>query len=105
MADRLASDVVSFLQSSDESAGLTMVLVCSDGEVKVHRSILSARSHAFYAMLESDMKEKRSGRVEMKDFEKSVVEAMAKFIYTAKIDGKFEDSTPTQFLTSIWWLK
>ena len=88
----LSSDLLSFLQSSDESADLTLVLVCSDGgEVKVHRSILSARSPTFYAMMESDMKEKRSGRIELKDFEKNIVESMVQFIYTAKIDEKFED--------------
>jgi len=52
---------------------------------------MSARSPAFKAMLESEMKEKRSGRVEVKDFRKNIVKAMVQFIYTAEIDEEIED--------------
>ena len=75
--------------NSEESDDL--VLVCVDGEVKAHRSIMAARSPAFEAMLESEMKEKRSGRVKVNDFGINIVKAMVQFIYTAKIDEEIED--------------
>jgi len=87
--DSLFSDLAALLRNSEESGDIT--LVCCDGEVKVHGIILAARSTAFNAMLNSDMMEKRSRRVEIKDFRKSIVEAMAKFVYTAQIDETFED--------------
>jgi len=87
--DSLTSDLSTLLQNSGDSGDLT--LVCSDGEVKVHRIILATRSPAFSAMLESDMVERRSGRVEIKDFGKNIVEALVQFIYTAKVDENFED--------------
>lgn len=86
--ESLSSDLASLL-TSEESGDL--VLVCGDGEVKAHRSIMAARSPAFKAMLESEMEEKRSGRVEVKDFGIKIVKAMVKFIYTAKIDEENED--------------
>jgi len=87
--ESLTSDIASLLLNTEESGD--MILVCGDGEVKAHRNIMSARSPAFKAMLESEMKEKKSGRVEVKDFGKSVVKAMVQFIYTAEIDEEIED--------------
>ena len=87
--ESLSADFGSLLQNSDKS---DLTLVCCDGEeVKVHRIILAARSPAFSGMLESDMQETISGRIEVKDFSKSVVKAMVQFIYTAQIEEEFED--------------
>jgi len=71
--DSLTSDLASLLLDPEESGDL--VLVCADGEVKAHRNIMAARSPTFKAMLESEMEEKRSGRVEVKDFGKSIRES------------------------------
>jgi len=89
--DSLSSDLVAYLlQKSDNESG-DLTLVCCDGEVKVHRNIMAARSPIFNVMLEMDMVEKASGRVEVKDFGKSSVKAMTKYIYTAQIDATLED--------------
>jgi len=86
--ESLFTDFASLLQNSDKS---DLTLVCCDGEVKVHRLIMATRSPAFSGMLESEMEEKISGRIKITDFSKSVVKAMAQFIYTAQIDEEFED--------------
>jgi len=86
--ESLLADLASLLESSDKS---DLTLVCCDGEVKVHRAIMAARSPAFNAMLESEMIEPITGRIEVKDFGISVVKAMAQFMYTAKIDEEFKE--------------
>jgi len=84
----LVSDLDTLLKTS---AGSDMILVCSDGgEVKVHSSIMIARSPVFRGMLESGMVEQSSRRVEVKDFGLSVVEAFVQYLYTAHIGEEFE---------------
>jgi len=88
--ESLVSDFATLFKTS---SGSDMTLVCSDGgEVRVHSLIMTARSPVFSGMLGSGMIEPRSGRVEVKDFASSVVEAFVQYIYTAHIIGEeFED--------------
>ena len=86
--DALTSDLLSLLQNSCSS---DLTLVCPDGEVQVHRLMMSARSTVFSRLLNSDMEESSSGIVKIGDFKIDVVRAMVQYIYTAKIDDSFED--------------
>jgi len=86
--ERLISDLSTLLKTS---SGSDMTLVCSDGkEVRVHSPIMTARSPVFSGMLESGMIEQSSRRVEVKDFDLSVVETFVHYIYTAHIGEEFE---------------
>ena len=55
---------------------------CTDKEFKVHRVILASRSPVFRAMLESDMKEKQSGVVEVSDTTPEVMSDLVAYLYT-----------------------
>jgi len=50
-----------------------------------HKLILSCRSDVFKAMLEADLKENRTGVVEIEDFDFDVMDALVYFIYTGLI--------------------
>jgi len=75
----------------NDSSSSDLTLVCQDGEVQVHRCIMAGRSPVFKSLMESDMMEKKSGRVMIEDFKIKVVRALVLYIYTAKIEDGFDD--------------
>jgi len=84
----LSKDFDSILNDSSSS---DLTLICPDGEIQVHRLILSGRSPVFNSLLKSDMLEKTSGVVKIEEFNIDVVRAMVLYIYTAKIEDTFDD--------------
>ncbi|EEU34843.1 uncharacterized protein NECHADRAFT_55105, partial [Fusarium vanettenii 77-13-4] len=65
------------------TAALSDVLVvCDDQEFQVHRVILSAHSKYFTAELNGSWKESSDRKIQIKDFDVSVVEAMLRFMYS-----------------------
>ena len=67
---------------TDESTS-DVKIKCGIRTFPCHRSILSARSPVFKAMLQADMEERRDGIIEIKDFEPDIVESMLLFMYKA----------------------
>jgi len=63
-----------------------MQIVCKDGIIPVHSSVLSARSEYFQAMLSHDMEERRTGKILKEHLYKSLVLTILEFIYTGKVD-------------------
>ena len=86
--ESLTSDFRSILE---DSFGSDLVIVCPDGEVKVHRCILAGRSQVFSNLLTSNMEEKFTGIIKIEDFDIKVVKAMVLYIYTAIIEDEFDD--------------
>eukprot|EP00092_Neocalanus_flemingeri_P017599 GFUD01019041.1.p1 GENE.GFUD01019041.1~~GFUD01019041.1.p1 ORF type:complete len:328 (+),score=85.76 GFUD01019041.1:66-1049(+) len=86
-----ASLSLDFLALLEDSSLSDITIQNQGGQISVHSVILSARSPVFRAMLRSDMEEKKTGIIKIEDFEIDVVKAMVNYIYTAKIDEKFED--------------
>eukprot|EP00092_Neocalanus_flemingeri_P017600 GFUD01019042.1.p1 GENE.GFUD01019042.1~~GFUD01019042.1.p1 ORF type:complete len:332 (+),score=70.04 GFUD01019042.1:66-1061(+) len=86
-----ASLSLDFLALLEDSSLSDITIQNQGGQISVHSVILSARSPVFRAMLRSDMEEKKTGIIKIEDFEINVVKAMVNYIYTAKIDEKFED--------------
>jgi len=84
----LSADFNSIL---DDSSSSDLTLICPDGEIQVHRLIMSGRSPVFNSLLNSDMLEKTSGIVKIEEFNIEVVRAMVLYIYTAKIEDTFDD--------------
>eukprot|EP00092_Neocalanus_flemingeri_P021621 GFUD01023451.1.p1 GENE.GFUD01023451.1~~GFUD01023451.1.p1 ORF type:complete len:332 (+),score=71.59 GFUD01023451.1:100-1095(+) len=80
-----------FLSLLEDSTSSDLVIQNQGEQITVHRAILSARSPVFRAMLGNDMKEKKTGIIEIKDFEMDVIKAMVHYIYTARIDENFDD--------------
>lgn len=66
-----------------------VTLVIDDQEIKAHKIILASASKVFRAMFNSDMQERESSRVVIKDTEFKVIQSMIKFIYTKVFDTKF----------------
>ena len=65
------------------SKELSDVLIeCQEKKFEAHMVILSSSSPVFRGMFQTEMKEKKSQHVEIKDLEPDVVAEMLKFIYT-----------------------
>ncbi|KAM6513557.1 hypothetical protein FALCPG4_015951 [Fusarium falciforme] len=58
------------------------VVACDGQEFKVHRMILSAHSKYFAKELNGNWKESSEKKIDIKDFDASVVEAMLRFMYS-----------------------
>ena len=58
-----------------------VVLLCQGEEIRVHKSILNARSPVFRAMLQSPMLESTKGEVRIEDADKDVLKEMLSYIY------------------------
>ena len=72
-------------------------IVCEDKTFNCHQLILSARSPVFRAMFKTDMVEKRSQKVEIKELSSEVVAQMLNFIYTGSTNLKIENTPELLF--------
>lgn len=59
-----------------------VIVVCEGEEFKVHKVILSAHSEYFAKQLSGAWKESLEGKIDIKDFDASVVEGMLRFMYS-----------------------
>jgi len=75
---KTVQDFESLLISNEHS---DVIVTCDNKEFKCHKNILTCRSPVFKTMLESNMKEKESGRIEIKDMKLGVFEDLLKYIY------------------------
>ena len=64
-----------------------VILKVCDIELKVHKDVLSARSHVFKSMLSSDMKEKNSGIIYIPDCDPEAMKQFLCYIYTGKVES------------------
>jgi len=76
---QLAQDFSQLFESENYS---DVTVTCADKEFRCHKNILASRSPVFKTMLESDMKEKKTGRIEIKNMSSEVVGDMLKYIYS-----------------------
>ncbi len=53
-----------------------VTIFCEDHWFPVHGFVLRMRSDVFAAMLDTDMKEKRSGQIKVKDVKPKIMEAL-----------------------------
>lgn len=60
-----------------------LVIVCADLEIRCHRAVVARASPVFDRMLNSDMIEARTEKIEIKDAEPSSLSAMVEYFYTA----------------------
>jgi len=78
---KLIQDLDSLFTSQEHS---DVKVKCGEKEFNCHKIILSSRSPVFKAMLELNMKENQTGRIEIKDMNLDVFEDMLKYIYTCE---------------------
>merc|ERR1712098_419546 len=69
------------LYATKEYADIT--ITCGGKIFKCHKSILASRSPVFAAMFKSNMKEMRTGRVEIKNLTPQVLECLLEYVYTS----------------------
>jgi len=67
--------------NSNEYADI--ILTCGDKKFACHKLMLASRSPVFKTMLESNMKEKISGSIEIKGMRLEVLESLLQYIYTS----------------------
>lgn len=78
----LSNDLSHLLESKQFT---DMTLVVDDGEFKVHRGILAARSPVFSAMFDNKMKEGLSGTAVIEDLDKEVLNELLYYIYSGRV--------------------
>ncbi|KAG4074951.1 hypothetical protein HA402_014530 [Bradysia odoriphaga] len=61
-------------------------IICGNISLYAHKSILSARSKVFSAMLESDMQETVTSKIILDDIDATVFHVILSYIYTGKVD-------------------
>jgi len=76
---QLAKDVASLFRSKDHS---DVIIRCGDKVYDCHKTILTSRSPVMKTMLESNMKEKITGDIEIKNMDHEVLEDFLKYIYS-----------------------
>ncbi|KAF4974088.1 hypothetical protein FZEAL_8961 [Fusarium zealandicum] len=69
------------------------VVVCDGRDFKAHRIILSAHSKCFAKELNGNWKESSERKIEIQDFDSSIVEAMIHFMYSFNYDNIYGTST------------
>lgn len=79
---KLLQDLDEMLFSGDHS---DLTFIVKDQELKVHKSILAARSPIFKLMLSTEMKEKLESRVMLPDVSVEAAKSFVKFLYTAEV--------------------
>jgi len=88
---KLAQDLDSHFMSEEYS---DVTISCGEKDFSCHKIILTSRSPVFKTMLEQDMKENRTGRIEIKDMNLDVLEDLLKYIYSGdspNIDSHAEE--------------
>ncbi|KAF5590031.1 n-carbamoyl-l-amino acid hydrolase [Fusarium pseudoanthophilum] len=70
-----------------------IVVTCEGQEFKAHRVILSAHSNVFATALNGNWKESSERKIDIKDFDPSVVEAMLRFIYSLEYSNTYGTSS------------
>ncbi|CAN6334027.1 unnamed protein product [Urochloa humidicola] len=75
-------------------AGSDITFIVSGKSFAAHKNVLAARSSVFKAEFFGGMKEKCLGRVEIKEIDPSVFEAMLRFIYTDGEVPELDDENP-----------
>jgi len=76
---QLVNDVASLFLSKDHS---DVIITCGDKVYDCHKTILTSRSQVMKTMLESNMKEKITGDIEIKNMDHEVLEDLLKYIYS-----------------------
>lgn len=59
-------------------------------EIKIHKSVLSARSPVFMRMFLTDMQEAKANKAEITDVEADTFDKLLVFIYSGKVAGDFD---------------
>ena len=75
-----------------------IVCGCGDKVFDCHRIFLSSRSSVFRAMFQHDMTEAQTSRIEIKELEPEVLQAMLEYIYTGNM--KFSTIKPDAMLAA-----
>lgn len=60
-------------------------------EISAHKLIVASRSDVFAAMFDSDMMEKKTGRIEITDIEPTIFKQLSSFMYSGNVDSMNTD--------------
>ena len=94
-APQLMNDLEVALNDKDFS---DVKIICGDKVFDCHRIFLSSRSSVFRAMFQHGMTEAQTRKIEIKELEPEVVQAMLKYIYTGNMN--FSTMKPEEMLAA-----
>ena len=86
----------SFVELFNSKEMSDVQIKCGDQTFDAHQLILSTRSPVFQGMFHAEMKEKKSGQVDIEDLKPKVVSEMLKFIYSWKCESINDIKTSDQ---------
>ncbi len=75
----------------DNGSNTDVCFLVNDQEIRAHKLILSSRSPVFAAMFDHDMKEKRSGIVDIVGISPDTFRTVLRFMYTDQVELKKEE--------------
>lgn len=76
------------VQFFEEEAFTDFTFIVEGREIKVSKLILATRSDVFRKMFETNMQEKKQGKVDIVDVTYSGFRSLVKFIYSSKLEAK-----------------
>ncbi|KAE8788436.1 Speckle-type POZ protein [Hordeum vulgare] len=79
----------------ESGTGADVTFIVSGESFAAHKAILAARSPVLMAEFFGEMKEKRTGRAEVKDMEAAAFKAMLHFVYTDTVPELADEKTET----------
>ena len=86
----------SFVELFNSKEMSDVQIKCGDQTFDAHQLILSTRSPVFQGMFHAEMKEKKSGQVDIEDLKPKVVSELLKFIYSWKCESINDIKTSDQ---------
>ena len=99
---QLVADIKGLLGDTETS---DIVIQSKEKKFHCHRTILCARSSVLRRLLDTDMKETRSGVIAVDDIDVDALEAMIEYIYTDEITKEFEDTASLVYAADKYDLK
>merc|ERR1740128_1271126 len=86
----------SFMELFNSKEMSDVQIKCADQTFDAHQLILSTRSPVFQRMFQAEMKEKKTGQVDIEDLKPEVVSEMLKFIYSWECASINDSNTSDQ---------
>lgn len=85
--ERLSSMIQDYENFFENTTSCDVMFIVGGEKIPAYKNILSARSDVFAKMFKSDMKEKRTGQIEIVDIEPATFKLLLDFISCLKIDS------------------
>lgn len=81
--ESFSKDMIKLLDGKENS---DVTLKCGDSSFPAHKNVLATRSDVFATMFRQDMRESKTGVVDIVDLDSSVLEQFVRYLYSGKVE-------------------